>query len=264
MDKIFCFLAAVAFILFLYAVFIEPYSLITARYKLSNSELSGIKIAFASDWHLSKFLGEDYRAEKAIDAINREKPDLVILGGDYVKGHKKSIAMPPEKIARLLKKIESPLVAVLGNHDSYYGKSKILQAFHDAEITVLDNKNTTLIIKNRPITLAGISDYYTDKPNIEAALFGAQKPLIFITHTPDILPQFNASADLILAGHTHGGQVVFPIIGALLVPSIHGQKYRRGLITEKNTPIIISSGLGTSLLPIRFNCVPEIAVVEFD
>lgn len=255
------FFASVA--LLFYAFFVEPYMLSVTPYVVENNALSGTKIVYATDFHIAPYPWEKWRLQRIVRKINEQKPDLVILGGDYVSGHEKKSTMPPQDIADILREIDAPKVAVLGNHDSYYGKKDVKKALQSVGITVLDNQNIRLRIKDRWVTVAGVSDLSTDKPNVEKALKGATTPIIFVTHSPDVFPQINGRAVLTLAGHTHGGQIVLPFIGAPLVPSDYGQRYRYGMITEKNTLMLVSAGLGTSLLPLRFNSKPEIVEVSF-
>ena len=107
-----------------------------------------------------------------------------------------------------------------------------------------------------------MDDLQTGIPNIETALFNTQSPRILITHSPDIYYNVKDSVDLILAGHVHGGQVRLPLIGALLVPSKYGNKFACGDFKETQNRMIITKGLGTSILSVRFNAAPEIVVLE--
>ena len=102
------------------------------------------------------------------------------------------------------------------------------------------------------------------RPDVRKALENAGNPVLVITHSPDIFPQVPERAALTLAGHTHGGQVALPLLGALLVPSAFGKRYEGGLTVENGKRLLVSRGLGTSLLPVRFNCRPEIDVAEFE
>ncbi len=253
-------------ILFLYSLLYEPYTLETVRYTLKNDKLSGLKIVLATDWHIAPYPFEEKRLQRVIDEINQQDADMVILGGDYVNGHKASSAMPITDIVAAFKKIKSRYgtFAVVGNHDVLYGKSAVIKAFADAGIPLLQNSNTFVDTLNGRIYIAGVLDYAEDKPDIAKSLQGATEPTILISHSPDVFPQLKQPVELMLSGHTHGGQVVFPLVGALLVPSDYGQKYRYGLINENGNTLIVSKGLGTSLLPIRFNCKPEIVVIEFE
>ena len=249
--------------LLFYAAFVEPYMLDTTPYVVENNALSGVKIVFATDFHIAPYPWEKWRLQRIVRKINEQNPDLVILGGDYVNGHEEASTMAPQEIAEALREVTAPKVAVLGNHDSYYGKEDVVKALKNVDIPVLDNQNIRLRVKDRWITVAGVSDLSSDKPDVEKALKNAVAPVIFVTHSPDVLPQVKGRAVLTLAGHTHGGQIVLPFVGAPLVPSDYGQRYRYGMISEQNTLMLVSSGLGTSLLPLRFNSTPEIVEVSF-
>ena len=101
-------------------------------------------------------------------------------------------------------------------------------------------------------------------PNVEDALQGANSPIILLTHNPDIFPEVPNRVNLTLAGHTHGGQVRLPIIGPLFTASNYGNKYAIGMVEENGKKLIITRGIGVSILPVRFNCLPEINVIEFE
>jgi len=252
------------FIFFIDAFIYEPYSLKITSYTLSNSQLSGLKIVFASDFHVARYKWEKWRLQKIITTINKQNPDLVILGGDYVNRHNKKGTMLPQDIVQALKQIKAPKLAVLGNHDSYYGKKDVMSAFNEASIPILNNRSVKLHIRDKEFYVAGVSDYDTDKPDIYKALQKTKAPLIFVTHSPDTFAKLNGQADVAFAGHTHGGQIRLPFLGALIVNINSGKKYTYGISYESGKPLIVSSGLGTSVLPIRFYNLPEIVVVQFD
>lgn len=247
--------------LFAYSLY-EPLTLETTHYIIKNSELAGIKIVFAADFHAAP--SHAARLKQIITAINKEHPDIIILGGDYVNGHKKSSSMPITEIAENLTKLQAPagIYAVLGNHDNWYGKETVIKALRQHNVTVLDNENRRLTIKDHHLTLIGTSDLSTDKPNFIKAFHNAAAPAVLIMHSPDSFPESPKTA-LTLAAHTHGGQVRLPFIGAPIVPSHHKQRYNYGLISENDKTMIVTKGLGTSILPIRFNCRPEIIVITF-
>lgn len=236
----------------------EPHTLKITRYTISAPELKNTKIVFAADFHLAP--DDTSRIKNIITAIKNEQPDIIILGGDYVKGHKKSTSMPIKEITHHFKDLSAPLgtFAVLGNHDNWYGKTEIITALENHNITILDNANHRL--KN--LTLIGISDLTTDKPDFVKAFANATAPAILITHSPDIFPE-SPKTLLTLAAHTHGGQITLPFIGAPVVPSKFGKRYNKGLIKENDKTMIVTTGLGTSILPLRFNTPPEIVVITF-
>lgn len=269
MNKLFIYtfvsIFATGLLLLLYMLYYEPYTIEITRYRLPNADLKGLKAVFATDFHIGTTEMEQKRLLNIIALINKEKADLIFLGGDYIKGHKKNSSLPPEIIAEHLKNLHSEYgtYAVLGNHDSYYGKEIVKSALINAGIHVFNNSSLKLNINNRFIYLSGVNDYYTDNYDISKAVLHTQKPLILLSHSPDIFPKVPNDI-LVLAGHTHGGQISFPFIGPLLVPSDYGRRYKYGLITSGSKQMIVSKGLGTSLLPLRLNCKPEIVVLEFE
>ncbi|MBE6450622.1 MAG: hypothetical protein E7016_01505 [Alphaproteobacteria bacterium] len=252
-----------ACVLMSYSVLYEPYTLRITEYKIPNKKLSGLKIVFAADFHIAPYTWEKRRLQKITDTINEQNADLVILGGDYVNRHTQDSSLPPQQIVDELKKIKPPLIVVLGNHDSYYGKGAVKKAFENADIPVLDNQNVKFSIKGKQFFVVGVADCYTDTPNIKTALKNVDKPIIFVAHSPDSFDGLNGVAEIGFAGHTHGGQIVLPFLGALYVPNHKRKDYAAGLFYEYNKPLIVTSGLGTSIVPMRFNNRPEIVSVTF-
>ena len=120
--------------------------------------------------------------------------------------------------------------------------------------------NSSVKIKN--IYIAGVEDMQTGTPDVQKALENTKPPVILLTHNPDIYYDINQKVDLILAGHVHGGQVKIPFLGAMIVPSKYGAKFAEGIIEENHNKMIITKGLGTSILPVRFRSTPEIIVLE--
>ena len=249
-------------ILFTEAVIYEPYSLKITSYDITNQQLSGLKIVFASDFHIASYKWEKWRLQKIVNTINEQNPDLVILGGDYVNRHSKTSTMAPQKIIEVIRNIKAPKVAVLGNHDIYYGKNDIIKAFTNASIPVLNNRNIKLNLQNKEVYVAGVSDYDTDKPDVKKAFEGIHAPVIFVTHSPDIFISLEENFDIAFAGHTHGGQIVLPFLGALAINTNSGRKYTYGRFDKNDKTMIVSSGLGSSVIPVRFNNLPEIVVVS--
>ena len=104
----------------------------------------------------------------------------------------------------------------------------------------------------------------TGKPKLYEALSGVKKPVILLTHAPDMFPKVPKSVNLTLAGHTHGGQIRLPFIGAIFTASKYFNRYVMGLIDENGRKMIVTRGLGVSIIPVRFNCLPELTVIEFE
>ena len=245
------------FLLAIWTVIIEPNILTVEKVFIKDENLSGLKIVFASDFHIKPY--EKYRLKRIIKAINTQDPDIVLLGGDYVNGHKKTSSMPIKNISKELSKIKSKYgtYAVVGNHDGWQGKFEIIKALEDAGIQVLFNSNVCF----NDFCVAGVDDLQTGHPNIDMALQGVQKPVILLTHNPDIIEEIPYSVNLTLAGHLHGGQVRFN--SPIVVPSKYGKKFANGYTEYKGKKIFTSKGLGSSILPIRFNCPPGIVVIRF-
>ena len=244
-----------------WSVFIEPNILVTKKLTIKDKQLAGLKIVFASDFHIKPF--EKYRLKKIVKRINKQNADIILLGGDFVNGHDGSFTMSMEDIAYGLRDLKSKygVVAIIGNHDGWQGKYRMIKALKDNGITVLLNSNKIF----DKFTIAGVDDLQTGNPDVNKALRGAKGGVILLTHTPDVFPQTFSydNVKLVLAGHLHGGQVVIPFRGAAYIPSIYGTKYLYGIIKENNKTLFTSKGLGNSILPVRFNCTPEIVVIEF-
>ena len=241
-------------ILFVWAFFIEPNLLVVKKYK--SDKFGGKKFVFVSDFHISKC--DRGRLKRIVNLINKQKPDFVISGGDYIKGHNGTTTMDVEMIAEELAKINAPVFSVLGNHDGWFDKYRVKTALEKNGITVLSNSNKEF----EGIDIAGIEDLQTGMPNIENALSGTVNPRILVSHTPDIYYDVKEDVDLILAGHVHGGQVRLPFIGSILVPSEYGTRFACGDYNETGNRMIVTKGLGTSILPVRFLTLPEIVVIE--
>lgn len=249
--------------IFIYSFFVEPEKLKVNKYIIKDQELRGIKIVFASDFHIKPH--QQKRLEKIVKAINDEEPDIVLSVGDYVSGHSEFLTMPIEKISKELGNIKSKngVYSSIGNHDKYLGVDKIRTALEQNNITVLNNENTKVLVNGKEIYIAGIQYKVKDISLIDKSLYGTKSPVIMLTHSPDEFYKIPSGVNLILAGHTHGGQVVLPIVGAILTGSKYKSKFLYGLIEEDNKKMIVTKGLGVSILPFRFNAIPEIVVIEF-
>ena len=241
-------------LLFIWSFFIEPNLLVVKNYTFKA--LGDKKIVFVSDFHIAK--NERKRLQKIVNTINEIEPDLVLSSGDFIKDHDEKYTLPIEEQVKEFKKIKAPMITVLGNHDGWYDKDLVREALQANGITVLENSNT----KFEGLSIAGVEDIQTGFPDVEMALIGTEHPTILLSHNPDIYYDMHEKVELILAGHLHGGQIYLPFIGALNLPSKYGNKLVRGLIEETHNKMLVTNGLGTSILPIRFGAVPEIIVIN--
>ena len=253
------------FLVAVWAFGIEPGMLVVRHPRM---ELPGwpseLRIAVLSDLHIgSPHVGLD-KLRKIVEKTNAENPALVVLLGDFVTGgpggrHDANF-VEPERTATELKKLRAPLgvFAVLGNHDWWYDGAHVGTALTDAGIPVLENR--AIHVDNR-FWLGGIADLWTREPDIGGTLSQVNNgdPIILITHNPDIFPDVPARVSLTIAGHTHGGQVNLPVVGTLVTTSKLG--YNAGDFYERGRHLFVTTGIGTSIVPVRFGVPPEIVIL---
>ena len=253
------YLVIIFIIFFIWGFFIEPNLLVVKRYfgNYWDKNSSIKKIVFVSDFHRAK--GDIWRLKRIIKLINKQNPDLVLLGGDYIKGNNGKTTVSIEKISAELKNINAPMISVLGNHDGWYDKYTVKKALESAGIKVLTNSS----VKFKDLYIAGVEDLQTGIPDIETALENTESPVILLSHTPDIYYDVKSDVDLILAGHVHGGQVRF-FGKSFIVPSQYGDRFACGEYKETQNRMIVTKGLGTSILNVRFMTLPEIVVIEMN
>ena len=243
------------------SIFIEPNALEITKYQAVDKQLNGIRVAFLTDFHLKK---RDYkRLDKIVQKTNSQNPNLILLGGDFANGHSGSNTMNPSIIAQKLNLLTAPTYSVLGNHDWWTDGNGISKALEDNGIKVLENESVRIIVKNRYIDIIGLADLTTKNVDIANSFIRTNTPRLVISHNPDVYYDIINRVNMIFAGHTHGGQFILPFMRPLFVPSKYGAKFASGLITPEKNQMIISKGLGTSVLPLRLNCKPEIIIVDF-
>jgi len=256
----------------IWAIFIEPNMLLINRIKLDlpnwPKNKKNFKVLFISDLHTGSPFNNIDKLKRIVKLSNKENPDIVLLGGDYViYGVIGGKFIPTEIVAKILSKINSKhgFITVLGNHDWWKDGDKSRKSLEKYGFIVLENESINIANKNeRPIWIAGLADSTERVVDIGKTLkqvkFG--EPVIMLTHEPDIFPQIPDAVSLTLAGHTHGGQVRLPFIGSIFTASIYGDKYAKGYIVENGKRLFVTTGVGTSILPIRFLCPPEIVILE--
>ena len=269
--------------LFSYAFAIEPrYRLVTTVYRFTPPRWPKtdklLRIAALADLHACDPWMPLPRIEEIVRVTNSLKPDLIVLLGDYVSGiHRfKTRPVAIEDWTAVLAKLEAPLgtFAVLGNHDWWDDVEGVRRGLESNGIPVLENDARKLKAANgTEFWLAGLGDQLAhgnprsgyrgvdDLPKIMRAITD-QAPAILLAHEPDIFPKVSKRVSLTLCGHTHGGQVRFPFVGAPVVPSRYGQRYAYGHIVEGGRNLVVSGGLGCTFLPVRFGSPPEIVVLD--
>ncbi len=255
------------------AFYLEPSSLVTRRVTLQipgwPQEQRGLRIAVLADLHVGSPYWGTEKLKLVVTRTNEERPDLVVLLGDYViQGVVGGRFVAPERIADGLKDLRAPLgvVAVLGNHDWNLDGVRVTRALQKVGIVVLENQAWQISNKGYSFWIGGIADAMTRVPKIPETLqqVNDPSPVILIAHNPDIFPEVPGRVNLTIAGHTHGGQVDLPLVGRLIVPSDYGQRFAYGHIVEEGRHLFVSSGIGTSIIPVRFRVPPEIVILTIE
>ena len=255
----------------LWAFVFEPSSLVVREYDLYvpswPGRAGGLRIAVLADLHVGSPFNGLEKLERIIQETNGAEPDVVLLAGDYViQGVRGGSFVSPRDFAPVLAKLRAQLGvwAVLGNHDWWLDGPAVRAALEQDGIRVLDNQAAELDSAT-DLWLAGVGDYWEGKPDVSLAL--AEVPERRDGHRvhpqPRCLSQrFRNHVALSIAGHTHGGQVNLPLIGRPIVPSQFGERYAAGHVVEDGRHFFVSTGLGTSILPVRFRVPPEISVLR--
>jgi uncharacterized protein len=251
--------------------FSETYRLEVKEYTYSSPEVppafDGTRIVLLTDIHRGMFFSER-RVGRLVDQVNAMAPDLIVLGGDYVYGSKDYERSAFAELGRL----EAPLgtFAVLGNHDyahladGDWDPKPAIEAAVQAGIPVLDNSGVWIERSGERFRLAGVSDLLRGHPQADPGLEGTTPGdlVVLVSHEPDfvewLMPQ---DVNLVLSGHTHGGQITFFGLWAPVVSSEYGQTYRTGLVHNWRATVIVSNGIGTIFPPLRFFARPQIVVI---
>jgi predicted MPP superfamily phosphohydrolase len=223
-------------------------------------ELDGLRIVQLSDIHLSAFTSRE-QIERAVDRANDLEADIVALTGDYISKERQYAAPCAEILGRL--RARYGVFAVLGNHDHWTDAALITDLFRAEGITVLINEGMRFEQQGASFWLAGVDDTMVGLEDLSLALAGStdNEMKLVLAHNPIILRRAaRAGVDLVLSGHTHGGQVTWRS-----EKSASGRPRRRllrGLARQGATQIYVTRGLGTVVLPIRYGCPPEVSLLE--
>lgn len=244
-----------------YAALVEPSSPVLEQIELRlprlPKALHGLRVMQISDMHLgSRYSRHNLR--QAVAMVKRERPDLVVLTGDFVH--------EPEPIAELpelLDGIGAPLgcYAVLGNHDYWEGPQEVVDMLARVGVETLINENRLLRWHGGSFWLLGVDEPWSGTPDLDLALQGvpANAFTLLLAHTPETADEAAARGiDLQLSGHTHGGHMNLPVLGAFALPK-HGWRYAIGLERINDTVVYTNRGLGG--MPVRLNCAPEVTLL---
>lgn len=244
---------------------LDTYDIRISNASVSISDLpdsfDGFKIVHLTDIHCRKMVSYEY-LQKVFRMAAAEKPDMYMLTGDYVSHNEKDIPRVMKLIAGL--EAESGKVAVLGNHDHWTNAPLTIRMLEESGVKVLTNRNLRIEKGGAEICVAGVGDLWEDEQKLEEAYEGIPEttPRLLMSHNPDYAEKMPAGyrTDLMISGHTHGGQVALPIYGPPVLPSKYGQKYAAGLVQGPRCPVYISRGVGF-IAYFRWNCPPEISII---
>lgn len=273
--------------LLIYALFVEPNQLVVNQYDVSvkslPSSFEGLKIVAISDLHAGSKTITKSKIQEIVELANKQEPDVIVLLGDFVAQMQQKvnkwgepIDMPLEEFSPILSGLKAKygVYAVIGNHDVQFDADAVAQSLSESGLTVLrdeivdikspegDVLNVFGLIDSREIESQ--SEYAIKLKNLLAES-GTKENLLVLGHNPDIALLFESeyqlanATTLFLAGHTHGGQVWLPIVGSPILLST--RKYPYGHVQNDSFDVFVTTGIGTSIYPIRFLVPPEIAVL---
>ncbi len=265
----------IAYCLGVWAFLIEPETLVVRRITVESPRWSGppLRIGAISDTHVAAPHMDAARVRSVVDRMNREGPGVVVLLGDYVGVHQPAADRPPAERKAIMEgvaafgSLRAPLgvVAILGNHDWWYDGPVVKRTLTGARVTVLENEAVRLDRPGGALWIAGLADSESQNaapsPARALAAVPSNEPVIMLMHEPDAYPLVPQRVALSLAGHTHCGQVVLPIVGRLIHASPGAKRWQCGLYRDGGRPLFVTAGVGVSILPVRFRAPPEIVVI---
>lgn len=227
--------------------------------------LAGLNVLLISDLHIGNEKRSLDRWHRLLDEIIATEVDYIFIAGDFI-GDIADLAEFDRirlKFIKSLEQIDKPFAMVLGNHETWTGRQDWLDSFRAADLPVLENE-TTVLQGNRPICVIGVGDSYSGfNAKVEVSQTCSGLPQIFLTHDPQAAFE-NTENGVWLAGHTHCGQIRLPFIGAPWVPSTAPRDAHCGLYIDDSKIVFTSSGVGTSMLPVRFFAQSQIELLTFE
>ena len=237
------------------------YDLEVTRHEIFIDDLpepfDGFRIAFLTDTHVATFVRRTFYRDIA-DQVARFDPDVILLGGDFVTWNRHIPRMAEELIGQL--RARHGMFAVLGNHDYWAGADDVKAAMTARGVRFIINRAETIHRGGAELPIVGIDEIYRGEPDVDAAFANVRPgPRIGLTHHPDMIDMLDRRRlDLLVCGHTHGGQIRVPFFGAIVVPSQHESRYASGFHRVGDVLMYVSRGIG-AIPPVRILCPPEIA-----
>lgn len=267
--------AAIGWILGVWAFLIEPATLTVRYVSVESATWRGppLRVGIISDTHVAAPHTDVARIERLVGRMNAERPDMVVLLGDYAGGHEPAAVRASPERSEILRGIEAfraleaPLGihGVLGNHDSWFDDVAVSAALTRANVRVLENRAQRIARPGGAFWVAGLADMHSPRqlPTVSGTLSDVSDdaPVIVLTHWPDPFVDVPDRVALTLAGHTHCGQVNLPLLGRLVHASEMSERWACGLYDEGGRKLFVTGGVGVSILPVRFRAPPEIVIL---
>lgn len=245
---------------------IEPNMLVMKKetFCLPNwdSRLNGYKIAVVSDLHIGTHFVDLSKVDKVVSEINSQNPDLIVLLGDLDSCSIDASGYSEADIVKSLKNLRAKdgVISVLGNHDYEPDKKIVTDILRKSGISLLENSDKYIKCNNAVFRVYGFEDLWHRNLITDGLVSKPKIPTIVLSHNPDVFVEMPNFVSLTLSGHTHGGEIYLPFLGAPFVPSEYGQEYRKGYVVENNKHIYISGGVA-SLSRMRFFNPPEVSIL---
>ena len=222
----------------------------------------GFRTIQISDLHLGTYVNNEQLVWLS-ERLKTLEPDLLFITGDFVNRSYRE-ALPAREGLRALAGV-APTYGVLGNHDFWHGPDELAQILNESGVRILRNEHLQIDVAGSSLVLAGVDDWKTGHDDLEQAVRAMPEGdhvRILLSHCPDLLhPAADVGFDLVLAGHTHGAQVRFPVLGSMVNKLMHGE-FERGWMKKHSTSLYINRGLGVVLVPFRYGSDAEVTVLD--
>jgi uncharacterized protein len=236
---------------------------LTVRMRNLPPSLSGVTLAQVSDIHFGNWMKRDHALSIA-DKVNELNPDFVAITGDFVS---RIDPNTPDDISTWLQTFNAPVYAILGNHDHWTDADVVAEAVRAGGATMLRNANTTFERDGAVLHIAGVDDIWENQQDLDVALDGVPQDVavLLLAHEPDYADTVreDGRVSLQLSGHSHGGQIRLPVVGAPRLPWL-GEKYNMGRYDLDNMTVYTNRGVGMVAPFVRFGCPPEITLITLE
>lgn len=259
---------SMVFVLMVWSVIIEPRWVVHRSFDVTfkHHQTLGLKVIVTADWHFTKQplwrVMTHARAQTIIADINKAHPDIIVIAGDLIAEPRQKpvfASTVEEEIAQTLAHLKASkgVYAVLGNHDNWYNHARMKQALEQQHIQVLENAAS--YNNAAQLWIAGVGDAMTGhaKPANTVSQIPIHAPTLLMMHDPVSFTELPTLNSISVAGHTHGGQIYMPWLGAIVSPSRAPRSWAYGWVKHHHNWMYVTSGLGVSILPVRFNMRPE-------